>query len=92
MYLQYYKRKRCFTMNNQGKEPYGTHGRIDFTRLWEYLKIRGYNKQWLKDRHIHSNTIAKMVKNENVSCDVLCRLCDILNCRLDEIAEYKRIQ
>lgn len=71
------------------KEPYGTHGIIDFTRLWGVLERKGYNKQWLKDHGIHSNTVAKLVKNENVTCEVLAKLCELLNCQIWEIMEYK---
>ena len=72
------------------KIPYGTNGVIEFSRLWELMERKGYNKQWLKNNGIHSNTIAKLTKNENVTCEVLANLCNLLNCQPWEIMEYKR--
>lgn len=72
------------------KMPYGTNGIIDFSRLWELLKRKGYNKQWLKNNGIHSNTVAKLTKNENVTCEVIANLCNLLNCQTWEIMEYKK--
>lgn len=72
------------------KMPYGTNGIIDFSRLWELLERRGYNKQWLKNNGIHSNTVAKLTKNENVTCEVIANLCNLLNCQTWEIMEYKK--
>ena len=72
------------------KIPYGMNGIIDFSRLWELLERKGYNKQWLKNNGIHSNTVAKLTKNENVTCEVIANLCNLLNCQTWEIMEYKK--
>ncbi len=72
------------------KVPYGTNGIIEFSRLWELLNQKGYNKQWLKNHGIHSNTVAKLTKNENVTCEVLANLCNLLNCQPEEIMEYRK--
>ncbi len=72
------------------KEPYGTYGVIDFDRLWDVLERKGHNKQWLKENGIHSNTVAKLSKNANVTCEVLAKLCNLLNCQTWEIMEYKK--
>ena len=49
---------------------------------------------WLKyeqittERKVRSyNVIAKMGKNENVSTEVLCKICKALDCQLDDIME-----
>ena len=72
------------------KVPYGTNGIIEFSRLWELLNQKVYNKQWLKNHGIHSNTVAKLTKNENVTCEVLANLCNLLNCQPEEIMEYRK--
>lgn len=72
------------------KMPYGSNGFIDFSRLWNVLERKGHNKQWLKENGIHSNTVAKLSKNENVTCEVLAKLCNLLNCQVWEIMEYKK--
>lgn len=73
-----------------GKLPYKENGFIDFSRLWGLLERKGYNKQWLKNNGIHSNTVAKLAKNENVTCEVISNICHLLNCQPWEIMEYKK--
>ena len=36
---------------------------------------------------ISANTMAKLSKNENVSLDVLSKICRTLNCKMDDILE-----
>lgn len=74
------------------KNPYGTNGIIDFSRLWELLERRGHNKAWLRANGIHANTIVKLRKNENVTCEVLAHLCHLLDCQVWEILEYKKTE
>lgn len=73
---------------NIKKNPYGTNGIIDFSRLWELLNKKGYNKQWLRNHGIHSNTVVKLTKNENVTCEVIANLCMLLECQPVDIMEY----
>ena len=68
---------------------YGENGRIEFNKLWNHMNKKDLNKQWLKNNGIHSNTISKLTKNENVTCEVLCNLCRLLNCQPGDIMEYK---
>ena len=68
---------------------YGENGYIDFSKLWVLMNKKDLNKQWLKNNGIHSNTVAKLTKNENVTCEVICNLCRLLNCQPGEIMEYK---
>lgn len=35
-----------------------------------------------------STTIAKLSKNENVSMDVLGKICGVLDCRIEDVIEY----
>ena len=46
---------------------YGDNGYINFSRLWELMERKNVNKQWLRDNGIHSNTVAKLTKNGNVT-------------------------
>lgn len=38
---------------------------------------------------LHSSTIAKFNKNEKVSFEVLDRLCEALDCKVEDIIAYK---
>lgn len=74
------------------KKPYGINGIIDFSRLWELLERRGLNKAWLRANGIYSNTIVKLTKNENVTCEIIANLCYLLDCQPWEILEYKKTE
>lgn len=44
------------------KNPYGTNGIIDFSRLWELLERRGHNKAWLRANGIHPIPLLNLEK------------------------------
>lgn len=67
---------------------YGKHGIISFERLKTLLKEKGLNKQWLRNNGVHANTVAKLGKNENVTCEVISHLCYLLECKPEDIMEY----
>lgn len=68
---------------------YGENGYIDFSKLWPLMVDKGRNKQWLRNNGLHANTVAKLTKNENVTCEVICNLCKLLECQPGDIMEYK---
>lgn len=51
---------------------------------------KGKNKQWLINNKIHRNTVYKLVNNENVTCEVICNLCSLLECQPGDIMEYEK--
>lgn len=68
---------------------YGDNGYINFSRLWELMERKNVNKQWLRDNGIHSNTVAKLTKNGNVTCEVICNLCRLLECQRGDIRSIR---
>lgn len=68
---------------------YGENGLIDFSKLWKMLERKNKNKQWLINNGIHRSTIYKLVRNENVTCEVIANLCRLLNCQPGNIMEFK---
>ena len=69
---------------------YGENGYIDFYNLSILLKKKNVNNQWLKNNGIHSNTVAKLTRNENVTCEVICHLCRLLDCQPGQIMTYRK--
>lgn len=62
--------------------------RISYAPLWVLLAKRGDNKNSLREATgLSSGTIAKMAKDGNVTTDVLVRICEALDCKLNDIAE-----
>lgn len=64
---------------------------IVYDRLWAKMKERGISQyKLIKDYGVSSGQLDRLRKNENVSTFTLNRLCEILDCNLEDIAEYKK--
>ena len=62
--------------------------RISYKKLWKMLIDMNMKKSDLKERAgISSASIAKLGKGENITTDVLLRICEAMNCRLEDIME-----
>lgn len=62
---------------------------IVFDKLWETLKSQGLSQyKLIKDYGISTGQLDRLRKNENVSTFTLNQLCKILNCELEDIAQY----
>lgn len=61
---------------------------VSYNKLWKLLIDRNMKKKELGEAAGVSNSlIAKLGKNENVTVDVLVRICSALNCGIDDIME-----
>lgn len=66
---------------------------IIYNKLWKTMRDRGISQyKLIKDYHVSSGQLDRLRKNEDVSTYTLNRLCKILHCGLDDIAEYKEEQ
>ena len=64
--------------------------RITYKRLWKLLIDRNMKKVDLKEQaQISSSSIAKLGRNENVNTDILVKICQALNCKLEDIMELE---
>ena len=62
--------------------------RISYNKLWKLLIDREMNKPDLKvAAGVSSASIAKLGKCENVTTDVLLKICEALNVHMDDIME-----
>lgn len=62
---------------------------IVYERFWATLKRSGQSTYTLiNEHHISSSTLDKLRKNKPLNTTTLNDLCRILNCRLEDIAEY----
>lgn len=61
---------------------------FSYNPLWHLLIDRGIKKQELqKMSDVSATSIAKMGRCENVTMDVLLRICEALDCQLSDIVE-----
>ncbi len=62
---------------------------IRYNRLWETMKARGISQyRLINEYHVSSGQLDRLRKNGNISTYTLDQLCRILQCRLEDIAEY----
>ncbi len=66
---------------------------ISYKRLWKLLIDKDMKKKDLEEKAgISHYTINKLNRGENVTTDVLARICDALDCTMDDILEIQRSQ
>lgn len=62
--------------------------KVNYNKLWKLLIDRGMSKTQLREQTgITTNVIAKMGKNDNVSTEVICKICKVLDCQITDIME-----
>ena len=61
---------------------------INYNRLWKLLIDKGMMKKDLRLAiGMTTTALAKMGRNENVSTELLVKICEELNCRIEDICE-----
>lgn len=62
---------------------------IVYDKLWETMKKKGVTTYTLREKSgIDSKTVRRLKANENMETKTLNKLCSVLECRLEDIAEY----
>ena len=62
---------------------------ISYRPFWETLKDRNISTYKLREKlGINPNTLTRMRKNKYLSMRTIEDLCRILDCRIEDIAEY----
>ena len=64
---------------------------ISYNNLWKLLIDKNMTKTELRLKaDIATSTLAKLGKNEQVSMEVLLKICKTLNCDLSDIVEISK--
>lgn len=64
---------------------------ISYEPLWETLKRKKISQYTLiKDYHISTGLLDRLRKNDNINTYTLNRLCEILECEIEDIVCYKK--
>lgn len=62
--------------------------RISYNKLWKMLIDKDMNKNDLKETAgISAASIAKLGKGTNITTDVLLKICEAMECKLEDIIE-----
>lgn len=65
---------------------------VNYNKLWKLLIDRNMMKKDLRiATGMTTNAMAKLGKNENVSTEVLCKICEVLDCTFDDIVEVTKV-
>ena len=61
---------------------------ISYNKLWKMLIDKNMNKRDLAERSgVNSDSIAKLSKGANITTDVLLKICESLDCTMEDIME-----
>lgn len=61
---------------------------VNYNRLWKKLIDLNMSKTQLRQKAgITTNAIAKMGRNENVSTEIICKICNVLNCQVEDVMQ-----
>lgn len=62
---------------------------VSYKKLWKILIDRNMTKKDLIIKAgISSSSISKLTKGNNITTDVLCKICKYLNCDFKDIMEF----
>ena len=61
---------------------------VSYKRLWKLLIDKDMKKKDLRElAGIGNSTMTKLANNENVTVEVMAKICSSLNCKLDDLIE-----
>ena len=64
---------------------------IVFDKLWITMKQKGFSTYKLREEcGIDSKTIRRLRANENTETKTLDKICQALNCKIEDIVEFKK--
>jgi len=62
---------------------------VSYKKLWKLLIDKEINKKKpMQLTGIGSSSMAKLTKGENITTEILCKICEALNCDFKNIMEY----
>lgn len=69
----------------------GQQMKISYDKLWKLMIDKKINKTQLSEKAgITTNAMAKLGKNESVQVEILAKICKVLECNIEDIAELKK--
>ena len=66
---------------------------IVYDWLWETMRQKGFSQyRLIREYRFSTGQLDRLRKGQNVSTFTLNQLCEILDCRLEDIAEFRKEQ
>lgn len=64
---------------------------IVFDKLWDTMKEKNISQyKLINDYHFSRGQLSRIKHNDNVNTYTLNRLCEILDCSIEDIMEYRK--
>ena len=64
---------------------------MSYNKLWKLLIDKKMNKKELREKSgISTTSLSKMTKGENITTDVLLKVCTCLECDISDIVEIEK--
>ena len=80
----------CYTVNEFSGEV-NFMQTMNYNKLWKMLIDKGMNKKDLRlAAGVSTAVIAKLGKGDNLTTDVLLKICGVLDCDISDICEVVR--
>ena len=65
--------------------------KINYNKLWKLMIDKKYTKvRLIKEAKITTNVMAKMGREEEVRLSSLIKICDVFDCKIDDIIDYSK--
>jgi len=62
---------------------------VSYSKLWKLLVDKRMNKSQLREAAgISTNAVAKLGRNETVSLETLEKICNALDCNIEDVIEF----
>lgn len=63
---------------------------VNYDKLWKLMIDKKINKTHLSEKAgITTNAMAKLGRNESVQVEILAKICNVLDCNIEDIMELK---
>uniref|UniRef100_UPI001F34D6EF helix-turn-helix domain-containing protein n=1 Tax=Enterocloster aldenensis TaxID=358742 RepID=UPI001F34D6EF len=80
------------TMLNSSKKE-AENMAVCYDKLWKLMIDKKINKTQLCEKaKITTNAMAKLGRNEDVRVETLAKICNVLNCTMDDIMELNKLE
>ncbi len=67
--------------------------KVSYLPLWQLLLERGMTKSQMRiEAGLTTNVLANMNKRQHISMDSLIRICDALDCNLNDVVELVKTE
>lgn len=61
---------------------------ITYDKLWDFMKKNDVSQYRLLKEGISNSTLVRLKRNETVTTDTIDKLCNILDCNVEDIIEF----